>query len=164
MNDRDAENDYVMKAIMRVVSSAQELISPLVATLLESLNTIVQRQCANPTNPHFSHYLFETVAAIVRFICEANPSTVSSFEELLFPPFQHVLQMDVVEFTPYVFQILAEMLCYHIDGLSEAYISLFPPLLSPLLWERAGNVPALVLLIKVRFSIIYFIVFMGGLV
>ena len=57
-----------------------------------------------------------------------------------------MLQADIAEFTPYVFQVLAQLLECR-PSLSAAYESLFPPLLTPTMWERPGNIPALVRLI-----------------
>ena len=37
-------------------------------------------------------------------MCKANPKAVQVFEAQLFPPFQEILQKDVLEFHPYVFQ------------------------------------------------------------
>jgi exportin-2 (importin alpha re-exporter) len=53
--------------------------------------------------------------------------------------------MDIAEFTPYVFQVLAQLLEYRPagSGLGEAYTQLFTPLLTPALWEKKGNIPAL---------------------
>ena len=59
-----------------------------------------------------------------------------------------MLALDVAEFSPYVFQILAQLLEYRSDGLSEPYRALFAPLLAPANWERKGNVPALTRLLK----------------
>uniref|UniRef100_A0A7S1YF25 Exportin-2 C-terminal domain-containing protein n=1 Tax=Grammatophora oceanica TaxID=210454 RepID=A0A7S1YF25_9STRA len=67
---------------------------------------------------------------------------------MLFPPFQTVLNMDVSEFTPYVFQVLAQLLEFRPQGLGDAYKALFPPLLSPSIWSREGNVPALTRLMR----------------
>ena len=72
---------------------------------IEELKTILIRVCANPSNPSFNHYLFETIASLVRYICAATPTAVDAFEGMLFPPFQQVLQADIAEFTPYVFQV-----------------------------------------------------------
>jgi exportin-2 (importin alpha re-exporter) len=71
-------------------------------------------------------------------------------ESILFPPFQYVLQLEILEFTPYVFQVLAQLLEYrpHEAGLGEAYTTLFPPLLTASLWEKTGNVPGLTRLIQ----------------
>ena len=59
-----------------------------------------------------------------------------------------MLAQDVAEFSPYVFQILAQMLEFRPDGLSDPYRALFQPLLSPSLWERKANCPALVRLLR----------------
>jgi len=121
-------------------------MAPYANVCIESLNSILARVCSNPTNPTFNHYLFEAVASLVRYICAATPSAVDAFEQLLFPPFQNVLQLDISEFTPYVFQVLAQLLECR-TTLSPAYESLFPPLLTPVMWERPGNIPALVRLV-----------------
>lgn len=52
---------------------------------------------------------------------QANPNATADFEERLFPPFEGVLSMDVAEFTPYVFQILAQLLLYRPNGMSPAF-------------------------------------------
>lgn len=144
------ENQYVMKCIMRTLSVANEDVIPVTPIVLEKLTAVLGRVAKNPRNPQFNHYMFESIAVLVRSVCSKQPEATSSFEGLLFPPFQMVLQMDVSEFTPYVFQVLAQLLEYrpHGSGLGEAYTMLFPPLLSPALWERKGNVPALVRLLK----------------
>jgi exportin-2 (importin alpha re-exporter) len=130
-------------------------IGPVTELVLSHLTTALERVCKNPINPHYNHYLFESVALLVRSCCSttANPgltpeaalAAATRFEALLFPPFQAVLTQDVTEFVPYVFQILGQLLCSRAanGGYSDAYRGLFPPLLSPVLWERRGNVPAL---------------------
>lgn len=86
----------------------------------------------------------------LRFCCASDASYLSKFEEMLFPPFQIVLQEDVQEFHPYIFQIFAQLLEQRKSGgaLPPAYVALFPPLLSPMFWERPGNTPALVRLVR----------------
>lgn len=102
----------------------------------------------NPRNPVFNHYVFEAVAGLVKNSCSNDPTQCAHFEGLLFPPFQHILELDVQEFAPYVFQILSQLLEIRPLPLPPAYMALFPPLLSPVLWERSGNVPALVRLLQ----------------
>ena len=63
--------------------------------------------CKNPRSPGFSHYLFESVAALIRHATAADPGMLRALEAQLFPPFQLVLQQDVQEFHPYVFQVRA---------------------------------------------------------
>lgn len=143
------ENDYVMKAVMRLLVVSKEDILPIAQIVAEKLCAALQRVCTNPRNPKFNHYLFESLAIVVRVSCEADGvhTSTSHFEQILFPPFQAILQMDVAEFAPYVFQILALLLGYQ-RSLSDAYVSLLPPLLHPMLWERRANVPALASLLK----------------
>ncbi len=115
------ENDYVMKCIMRTLVVIGSDIGPVTELVLSHLTTALERVCKNPINPHYNHYLFESVAILVRSCCSpsANPqlsaeaalSAATRFEALLFPPFQSVLQLDVAEFIPYVFQILGQLLC-----------------------------------------------------
>jgi exportin-2 (importin alpha re-exporter) len=152
LENRDLpENDYVMKCIMRVLSLVGTDIAPVTELVLNHLTQALERVCRNPANPHFNHYLFECLALLVRSACNVPSAdqalaACTKFEALLFPPFQAVLSQDVVEFVPYVFQILAQLLSARPGaqcGLSPAYLALFPPLLSPALWERKGNIPAL---------------------
>ena len=141
------ENAYVMRAILRVSSVAGEGMAPYASTCVEELKSHLTRVCENPTNPSFNHYMFEAIAVLVRSLCAGgNAQAVDAFEGLLFPPFQYVLQKDVSEFTPYVFQILAQLLECR-SALSPAYTSLFPPILAPTMWERPANTPALVRLL-----------------
>lgn len=142
------ENEYVMKAIMRLLTVVQDEILPVTGIVLERLTASLVRVCRNPSNPLFNHFLFESLAATVKFICQANPHATADFEERLMPPFEGVLSLDVAEFTPYVFQILAQLLLYRPDGLSPAFVGLFPPLLTASLWERKANIPGLVLLLQ----------------
>lgn len=144
------ENQYVMKCIMRSLSSARDEIVQVTEVVLEKLNAALFVVAKNPTNPQYNHFMFESIAILVKSVCSKHPEHVATFEGLLFPPFQTVLQMDVTEFTPYVFQILAQLLEYRPanTGLGEAYTMLFQPLLTPMLWESKGNVPALTRLLR----------------
>lgn len=141
-----SENAYVMRAILRVSSVAGDGMAPYAPTCIEELKAHLSRVCENPTNPSFNHYMFEAIAALVRSLCATSPAAVDAFEAMLFPPFQYVLQKDVSEFSPYVFQILAQLLECR-STLSAAYSSLFPPILAPTMWERGANTPALVRLL-----------------
>jgi exportin-2 (importin alpha re-exporter) len=142
------ENEYVMKCIMRSLNASREDVVPITQIVLEKLNSALFIVAKNPRNPQFNHYLFESIAVLVKSVCTKNPEYTAAFEALLFPPFQLVLQMDVSEFTPYVFQILAQILEFRSGGLGDAYKVLFPPCLSPSLWDRKGNIPALTRLLQ----------------
>lgn len=144
------ENEHVMKCTMRALSRAGQDVIPVTGIVFDKLAAALGRVCKNPRNPSYNHYLFESIAALVRNCCSKDPSMTAQLEGLLFPPFQTVLQMDILEFTPYVFQVLAQLLEFRPEGagLGPAYTSLFPPLLSATLWEKKGNVPGLVRLLQ----------------
>jgi exportin-2 (importin alpha re-exporter) len=144
------ENDNVMKCVMRALIRVGEDILPVTEIVLSKLTAALGRVAANPRNPQFNHYLFESISVLVRSVCSKNASGGDTLESMLFEPFTVILQMDIAEFTPYVFQVLAQLLEYRPPGtgLSPAYQSLFPPLLTPALWEKRGNVPALARLIQ----------------
>lgn len=143
------ENDYVMKCVMRALAVSQEDVVPITEILIDKLTAALARVSKNPRNPQFNHYLFESVAVLVRSVCSRNASATLALENLLFPPFQTVLQMEILELSPYVFQILAQLLEYRSTetGLGQ-YEGLFRPLLTPTLWERKGDIPALTRLVQ----------------
>ncbi|XP_037708544.1 exportin-2 [Drosophila subpulchrella] len=144
------ENEYVMKAIMRSFAVLQSASLPFMGVALPRLTEILTQVAKNPSRPHFNHYLFETLALSIKIVCQADASAVSSFEEALFPVFQGILQQDIVEFMPYVFQMLSVLLEVRegSGSIPEPYWALFPCLLSPALWDRTGNVTPLIRLIS----------------
>lgn len=56
--------------------------------------------------------------------------------------------LPVAEFVPYVFQVMSLLLEIHTSSIPNSYMALFPHLLQPVLWERAGNIPPLVRLLQ----------------
>lgn len=104
--------------------------------------------------PVFSHYLFEAVAVLIKYTCVNDQQMLNRVQDTLFPAFDVVLQQDVQEFHPYVFQIFAQLIELRPQPLPDVYRQLFPPMLNPVIWERHGNVPALARLIKVRTHVV----------
>mmetsp|Transcript_11685 Transcript_11685/g.49963 ORF Transcript_11685/g.49963 Transcript_11685/m.49963 type:complete len:1008 (+) Transcript_11685:289-3312(+) len=148
------ENEYAMRAFCRVVTVLGDEIKPLATACVAKLASFLAETCANPKNPTFSHFLFEGVAGLTK-AAATDAATMAAFETALFPPFQFVLQQDVVEFAPYVFQLLAQMIETRTksvglrnDPLPPAYLAIFPALLAPALWDRQANVVALVRLLE----------------
>lgn len=145
------ENEYVMKAIMRSFATLQEITMPFMGVALPRLTEILTIVAKNPSRPNFNHFLFETLALAIKIVCKEQPAVVSSFEEALFPVFQGILQQDILEFMPYVFQMLSlllEMRENSNSDIPEPYWELFPCLLSPALWDRTGNVTPLIRLLS----------------
>lgn len=69
----------------------------------------------------------------------------------MYTPVCNVGCLALQEFHPYVFQIFAQLIELHPMELPAFYMStLFQPLLAPMFWERAGNVPALSRLMQVQ--------------
>ncbi|KAL2737733.1 exportin-2 [Vespula squamosa] len=135
------ENEYVMKAIMRSFGILQDNIVPFLADLLPKLTEKLTMVAKNPTRPNFNHYLFETLSLSIKIVCKTNPQAVLSFEQVLFPIFQEILQQDISEFIPYVFQILALFLELRTtQEIPDPYMALFPCLLAPVLFERQANI------------------------
>ncbi|XP_045151350.1 exportin-2 [Echinops telfairi] len=143
-----SENEYIMKAIMRSFSLLQDAIIPYIPTLISQLTQKLLAVSKNPSKPHFNHYMFEAICLSIRITCKANPAAVVNFEEALFLVFTEILQNDVQEFIPYVFQVMSLLLETHKNDIPSSYMALFPHLLQPVLWERTGNIPALVRLLQ----------------
>ncbi|GAV68224.1 CAS_CSE1 domain-containing protein/IBN_N domain-containing protein/Cse1 domain-containing protein [Cephalotus follicularis] len=141
------ENQYVMKCIMRVlgvVETSNEAASQCIIGLTAILNAI----CQNPKNPLFNHYLFESVAVLIRRSCARDISLISIFEARLFPVLETILGNDVTEFLPYAFQLLAQLVELNRPPISPIYMQIFGIILSPNSWKRSSNIPALVRLLQ----------------
>jgi exportin-2 (importin alpha re-exporter) len=139
------ENEFLMRCVMRVLIVIRDGVIPITDIVLRNFINITMVIRHNPSNPRFYYYHFEGIGALVRF---AAPSQPEKLETALYDPFAAILQSDVQEFSPYVFQIFAALLEANPSGtLSEYYLQLIPPCLMPALWESRGNIPALVRLL-----------------
>ncbi|CAN1157150.1 CAS [Linum perenne] len=141
------ENHYIMKCIMRVLGVA-EINGDIAGPCSIGLTSILNEVCKNPKNPVFNHYLFESVAVLVRRACDRDRSLIPAFEERLFPSLQMILANDVTEFLPYAFQLLAQLVELNQPPISPIYMQIFMLLLSPESWNTSSNVPALVRLLQ----------------
>lgn len=152
-NAGSEDNEYIMKAIMRSFVILQDNVLPHLANLLPKLTDILVTVAKNPSRPNFNHYLFETLSLSIKIVCKRNLEAIVSFEQTLFPIFQAILQQDVQEFIPYVFQILALLLELRIEAnVPEPYMALFPCLLAPVLFEYQGNIHPLIRLLQAFIS------------
>lgn len=124
---------------MRVILTVRERMLPLVNVCLNRLTAIVQAVSSNPSNPKFNHYVFESIGALIRFICTATPEAAEQFENLLFQPLQVILQNDIAEFTPYAFQLMSQLLSFHTRAeLSDRFKAMLPILVQPAVWLQQG--------------------------
>lgn len=135
------ENEFLMKCVMRVLIVIREGIVPIVDLVITNLVNITKVTRHNPSNPGFYYYHFESLGALIRF---AGPLQPEKIESSLFPTFMEVLQAQVDEFTPYIFQLYALMVATNPSGtLSANFQQLVGPVLTLSMWESKGNVPAL---------------------
>jgi exportin-2 (importin alpha re-exporter) len=69
-----AENDFVMKCLMRIMTISRDAMAPFVEVTTQHLVGILGEISKNPSNPRFNHYLFEALAALIRYYLslEAN--------------------------------------------------------------------------------------------
>lgn len=127
---------------MRITYIGKTEMIPHVSNVLSHLTQILSIISQNPSNPKFNHYLFECIGSLVRFLCNSDPKLVVDFEKFLFPPLQEILRLNITEFTPYVFQIMAQLLEFQGGvgtGIPELYKRMLPPILMPELWEYHGK-------------------------
>ncbi|KNG90193.1 importin-alpha re-exporter [Aspergillus nomiae NRRL 13137] len=140
------ENEFLMKCAMRVLIVIKEDVVPHTDSVLQNLINITEVISRNPSNPRFYYFHFEALGAFIRFAAPANPDKL---EQALYPPFAGVLQGDVQEFMPYIFQLFAALLEANPSGsLPNYYQNLVAPILMPVMWESKGNIPALVRLLS----------------
>ncbi|CAF3797152.1 unnamed protein product [Rotaria socialis] len=145
-SDKSYENEYVMRAVMRLSSSLSDGVLLYLNQLMEKLVMILRRSCKNPNKPNFNHYLFETITVLIRTSLSKNVGVLDQFEQILFPVFTQIFTDDIAEFVPYVLQIIGFLLESHSSGstsISIAYQALFQSILTPSFWDRSGNIPAL---------------------
>ena len=90
----------------RKLSADEVMAGDHIKQVLQPLVAMLRKVTKNPANPAYNHYMFESISALVKY----NAPQVADIEEALFAPFAEILQGDVSEFLPYVFQIYAQML------------------------------------------------------
>jgi exportin-2 (importin alpha re-exporter) len=92
------------------------------------LATKLLKVCNNPVFAGFNHFLFESVAALLVAAQAAHSqSTLTSLENRLLAAFNLVLEGDVQEFHPYVFQIIALTVSSSKELRPEYEVRAFPP-------------------------------------
>jgi hypothetical protein len=63
--------------------------------LVQALANMLVEVCKNPKSPGFNHYLFESVAALIKHGTAGQPQQLRQYEGTLFPAFEIVLKNDV---------------------------------------------------------------------
>ena len=97
--------------VMRVIVIARQTLTSEYENILHRLVNILGLISTNPSNPNFDQFTFESISALIRsdyvranalpahrfyrFIVKASPSTLSTFEQILFGPISIILQQDI---------------------------------------------------------------------
>jgi len=63
--------------------------------LMQALANMLVEVCKNPKSPGFNHYLFESVAALIKHGTAGQRQQLPQYEATLFPAFDIVLKNDV---------------------------------------------------------------------
>lgn len=140
------DNEYIMKCIMRALACTKSSAVPFTPIIMTQLNNKLVQVAKNPSLPHFNHYLFESICCTIKNV-EQDVVTLDNIEDLLLPTFTPILQ-DNIDFQPYVFQVLSQLIEARPSPVPEKYLGLFPVLLTPTLWQSIANAPPLVRLLN----------------
>ncbi|KXX74491.1 Importin alpha re-exporter [Madurella mycetomatis] len=136
------ENEFLMRCIMRVLIVMKDgAIECGIESVLNHLINITNVIKENPSNPRFYYYHFEAIGALVRY-CSNSPKL--NLLPRLWEPFAAILNEDVSEFIPFIFQIFALLL--ELNPTSQVpgnFKILIEAVLAPGPWETRGNVPPL---------------------
>ncbi|XP_068237725.1 exportin-2 [Palaemon carinicauda] len=142
------QNEYVMKALMRITNIIEDDLMQHAGLIVPQLVIKLQQVAKNPSKPHYVHFLFETLSLVIKTVCNTVDNAVGEFDRNLFPVFQEILQNEVDSLIPYIFQIISLLLERQKVDVPEAYMSLLPFLVMPVLWERPGYVVPMVRLLQ----------------
>lgn len=81
-------------------------------------------------------------------------AATGELEKVLFPHFQTLIKEDILDFHPYIYQIMAQVLDLYPapapgqHSISSGFASFLPILLQPKRYEEPGNVRAIVVLLR----------------
>ena len=137
-------NPHTARCLMRIATVRSECIAPYVGDVVLAVTAALGEAAKNPTNPVFSHCLFEVLSQCI----VVGTASIAAIEQTIWSVLMHVLGQDVAEFVPYALQILAQLLDAKPPGpLEDNYKMLVSPLLMPSMYAQKGNIPAVIRLL-----------------
>lgn len=68
-----AENDFLMKSVMRAILIGKQTITQHKLLVAQKLGAILYIVSTNPSNPRYNHYLFECIGAVLRYSLFGSP-------------------------------------------------------------------------------------------
>ncbi|RLV92555.1 Importin alpha re-exporter [Spathaspora sp. JA1] len=135
-----AENEFLMKCLVSILNTAEETLTEGKTSIINQLLQILQITSKNPSNPKFSHYIFESLGFLIKY---GNKEEIPTYMDLIIPNLLEILGEDVQEFVPYTLQILAFLLENYSGPIPNTFVNLIEPLLSPTVWAYKGNIPGI---------------------
>ncbi len=96
-----------MKSIYKICSIAQDTLGDFSLEIIKQSLAILDLIKANPSNPRFTHYTFESVAVNIKTQVLINKANIDKVIEVVMPSILNYLADDVTEFLQYSFQLLA---------------------------------------------------------
>lgn len=75
--EKIAENEFLMRCVMRILVVQKETAGPLAEFSLGELLKIIGEISKNPSNPRFNHYTFEALGAVIKYGASFVQETLS---------------------------------------------------------------------------------------
>lgn len=99
------ENEFIVKCLYRLFNflkadATPDISLPALGMVLE----MIKRVSSNPSNPSFSHFLFESLATIVK-VLTVSQEYRPTVEAQVVPVLSVLIQQTVHDFIPYCFQV-----------------------------------------------------------
>jgi exportin-2 (importin alpha re-exporter) len=69
--------ELLIVGVMRIMTVSRETLAPFLQVATQHLVGILAEISKNPSNPRFNHYLFETLAALIRYAPHGGVDIVS---------------------------------------------------------------------------------------
>ncbi|KYQ88883.1 hypothetical protein DLAC_10692 [Tieghemostelium lacteum] len=138
------QNERTMRTIVRIVlRMIGKVDKDTTIQLLKKFTSIILEEAKNPSNHLFDHYCFEVIGSLLKTF-----SSEAEIFQIVVPLVEYVLQNDVAEFTPYIFQLLAVLVESAKPENLQNFHSALHIITQAVVWKNHGNIPALVRLLQ----------------
>ncbi|KAH0483219.1 MAG: uncharacterized protein KVP18_001013 [Porospora cf. gigantea A] len=139
------DNVLVARAFLTVLKALPNLLDCLLS-VLEKMVGVVNSRLQSNGDPHFIHYVFETVSFLVQKACDQPALSQQVESTVLCTLTRIILNLESNDFTAYCFQLLSIMVGTCASPKSgETYNQLFAYILDAKRWsEHWQHVPAMV--------------------
>ena len=81
--------------VMRVMIASRDALAPFSEVATRHLVSILAEISKNPSNPRFNHYLFECLAALIRYVGPTSPENFAALEANMIPQLLTILSQGV---------------------------------------------------------------------